>query len=59
LKNGQRSGIFRVDVNPEQTAFFILATLQGAFSVGKATQNVFVFEMVIHQLVQFAQSLKR
>jgi TetR/AcrR family transcriptional repressor of nem operon len=59
LKNGQKAGAFKMDINPNQTAYFILAAIQGAFSVAKATQSTVVFEMAIQQLIQFAYALKR
>jgi AcrR family transcriptional regulator len=58
LKNGQLAGVFRRDINPTQTAFFILAAVQGAFSMGKAMQSHVVFEMSIQQLIEYTQTLK-
>lgn len=58
LKNGQLSGVFRTDMNPTQTAFFILACVQGGFSVAKAMQSMAAFELTFQRLVEFAKSLK-
>lgn len=58
LKNAQLAGEFRLDVNPTQTAFFYLSSIEGGFSVAKAMQSRAVFEMVIAQLKQFTEGLK-
>jgi AcrR family transcriptional regulator len=58
LKNGQMAGVFRRDMNPTQTAFFILAAIQGAFSIGKAMQSQVAFEMSVQQLIEYTQTLK-
>ncbi|MBU6340948.1 MAG: TetR/AcrR family transcriptional regulator [Bacteroidetes bacterium] len=59
LKNGQIAGAFRTDFNPTQMAFFILSTIEGAFSVGKATRSKVIFEMGLMQLLEFVKTLRR
>jgi TetR/AcrR family transcriptional repressor of nem operon len=58
LKNGQLAGTFRVDMNPTQVAFFILASIEGAFSKAKAMQSRAVFSMILHQLIEYTYRLE-
>lgn len=58
LKNGQLAGVFRSDINPTQTAYFILSAVQGSYSMAKAMQSLVVFEMSINRLIEFTQTLK-
>lgn len=58
LKNGQLAGTFRADLNPTQAAFFILASIEGGFSKAKAMQSRAVFEMIVRQLLDYAETLK-
>lgn len=58
LKNGQLAGVFKSDINPTQTAYFILSAVQGSYSMAKAMQSIAVFEMSINRLIEFTQTLK-
>lgn len=43
----------------QDTAYFILASLEGCFSLGKAHQSKTVFNKSINQLIRYVRSLKR
>ncbi len=54
IKNAQLAGEFSLDINPTQFAFFILASIEGGFSMAKATQSKAALGMVIKQLTSMA-----
>lgn len=48
-----------VIVAPADLAHFILAALEGSFSIGKSRQSKLVFDRSIDQLIRYLRSLKR
>ncbi len=48
-----------VIVAPSDLAHFILAALEGSFSIGKSRQSKAVFDRSIDQLIRYLRSLKR
>ena len=46
-------------VNPEKTALFIIASVEGSFGVGKAYQSKAAFDQSIDQLIRYIRSIKR
>ncbi len=51
IKNAQLAGEFSLDINPTQFAFFLLASIEGGFSMAKAMQSKAALGMVIKQLI--------
>lgn len=46
-------------LNEEDAAYFILASLEGCFTLGKAHQSKIVFDKAINQLIRYVRLLKR
>lgn len=58
LRNGQLAGNFRGDLQAEQAATFLLASLQGVFSMAKGAQSMDVFNTGMSQLAQHLETWK-
>jgi len=58
FSHGQEIGVVRKDINPEDTALYIVATTQGIISMGKCTQDLDKFRACIRVLVTFLHSLR-
>jgi len=50
IQRGQQAGYFRNELMPEPTALLLLASIQGAFSIGKGLQSLVAFHDVLDQL---------
>lgn len=59
LERAQAAGSIRQDVHPEAVAHFILAAIEGSYSIAKSCQSPEVFRQSIGQLVAFVQGLTR
>ncbi len=46
-------------INPEQTGLFIVASVEGSFTVGKAHQSKAAFDQSIDQLIRYIRAIKR
>ena len=46
-------------INEQEAAFFILAAVEGSFTMGKAHQKKESFDRSINQLIRYVRSLKR
>ncbi len=58
LKRGKKSGNIRNDVDENGVSIFIVASIEGAFGLGKTTESPKFFEQCMLQLNFFVQSLK-
>jgi TetR/AcrR family transcriptional repressor of nem operon len=59
LRRGQKAGEVRKDVDPAETAFFIVSALEGCIGMGKNTQSVASFHGCLAQLGRYLETLKR
>jgi TetR/AcrR family transcriptional repressor of nem operon len=59
IQIGQMKHQIHEGVNPLNLAYFILASIEGSFAVGKSKIDVAVFQASIEQLLIFLQTLKR
>jgi len=46
-------------INEEALAYFILASLEGSFSIAKSHQSKAIFDLSIDQLIRYVRNLKR
>ena len=58
LARGQKSRLVDPDANPEKVAFFVLSTLEGAFSITKSLQDRRPFDHSIELLINHLRTLK-
>lgn len=56
IKNAQLADEFSLDINPTQYAFFLLASIEGGFSMAKAMQSKAALGMVIKHLISSLDS---
>jgi TetR/AcrR family transcriptional repressor of nem operon len=56
IRQGQTLGVFRLELQPDDTAIFLIAALQGAFSMGKGTQSLPHFHQAMDQIEQWVLS---
>ena len=54
----QKRGYMRKDVKAEEAALFIIAAIQGAFTISKNSQNCELFIQVMQPLNQYLRSLQ-
>jgi TetR/AcrR family transcriptional repressor of nem operon len=59
LRRGQKAGEVRKDVDPAETAFFIVSALEGCIGMSKNTQSVASFHGCLAQLGRYLETLKR
>ncbi len=57
IMRGQAQGTVRKDVDAQELGIFIIAALEGAFSIAKVQQSLEVFQQAIRQLASFVRSL--
>lgn len=57
LIQGQKRGIVRKEVEPTESAVFILASFEGAFGIAKAMQSKKAFDTSINALKKYCRSL--
>jgi TetR/AcrR family transcriptional regulator, transcriptional repressor for nem operon len=58
LRNGKKRKMVCSDVNPEQTASFLLATYEGYISLAKAHQDAAAFQDGEKAMISFLESLR-
>lgn len=58
LERGQAAGEVRVDVQAEDTAFFIVSALEGCVGMSKNTQSVAAYRSCLAQLGRYLDTLK-
>lgn len=58
LRKGQAQGTVRRDLNPDETASFLVAMVEGYASLAKNAQNVKVWEVGIRNIVEWLKSLR-
>jgi hypothetical protein len=58
LMKGVLSGKIKATVNPTTLAFYILASIEGSFSIAKSLQNIDILHASFDQLISFLNSLK-
>lgn len=58
LREGQNSGLVRRDINPDETATFLIAGFEGCLSLGKTVQDVRVLRSAKASMVRYLESLR-
>jgi len=58
LRRGQKQGLVRSDVDPEETATFIMAAFEGCLSLAKTTQDVQVLRAGKGSMARYLESLR-
>src|SRR5246500_1060053 len=58
LRKGQSQGTVRRDLNPDETASFLVAMVEGTASLAKVAQDVKVWEVGIRNIVEWLRSLR-
>ncbi len=58
LRRGQSQGTVRRDLNPDETASFLVAMVEGTASLAKVAQDVKVWEVGIRNIVRWLRSLR-
>jgi len=58
LRKGQQHGSVRGDVDAEESAAFLGASLEGAFGLAKTAQNMDVFQECMGGLSRYLNSLR-
>jgi len=58
LREGQKRGVVRRDVDPDETAIFLIAANEGCWSLAKNSQDVRVLQSGIRSMVRYLESLR-
>jgi TetR/AcrR family transcriptional regulator, transcriptional repressor for nem operon len=58
LRSGQSQGTVRRDLNPDQSASFLVAMIEGCTSLAKNAQKVEIWEVGIRNIVRWLKSLR-
>jgi TetR/AcrR family transcriptional regulator, transcriptional repressor for nem operon len=58
LRSGQSQGTVRRDLNPDETASFLIAMVEGYASLAKVAQDAKVWEVGIRNIVGWLRSLR-
>lgn len=58
LRTGQVAGTIRADIDADEVAFFILATVEGSYSMAKVKQSKSVFFSILSHLETFLDTLR-
>ena len=58
LARGQKARLVDPDTDPEKVAFFVLSSLEGAFSIAKSFQNQKTFDISIELLINYLRTIK-
>jgi TetR/AcrR family transcriptional regulator, transcriptional repressor for nem operon len=58
LRKGQSQGTVRRDLNPDETASFLVAMVEGHASLAKVAQDAKVWEVGIKNIVEWLRSLR-
>jgi len=58
LREGQRRGVVRSDVDPDDAAIFLMAANEGIWSLAKNSQDVRVLQSGIRSMIRYLESLR-
>ena len=58
LREGQKRGVVRSDVDPDETAIFLIAANEGCWSLAKNSQDVRVLQSGIRSMIRYLESLR-
>jgi AcrR family transcriptional regulator len=58
LREGQKRGLVRSDVDPDETAIFLIAANEGCWSLAKNSQDARVLKSGIRSMVRYLESLR-
>ncbi len=58
LREGQKRGVVRTDVDPDETAIFLIAANEGCWSLAKNSQDVRVLQSGIRSMIRYLESLR-
>ncbi len=58
LREGQTRGMVRSDVDPDETAIFLIAANEGCWSLAKNSQDVRVLQSGIRSMIRYLESLR-
>lgn len=58
LIRGQKARLVDPDIDPEKEAFFVLSSLEGAFSIAKSFQKQKPFDTSIELLISYLRTIK-
>jgi len=58
LRKGQKRGVVRSDVDPDETAIFLIAANEGCWSLAKNSQDVRVLRSGIRSMIRYLESLR-
>ena len=58
LRKGQKRGVVRSDVDPDETAIFLIAANEGCWSLAKNSQDVQVLQSCIRSMIRYLESLR-
>ena len=59
IAHDQSKGLIREGIDPEAMAFFILGSLEGAYTIGKSLQNKANFDQCMDTLIGFVRQLSK
>ena len=58
LRKGQKRGVVRSDVDPDETAIFLIAANEGCWSLAKNSQDVRVLQSGMRSMIRYLESLR-
>jgi AcrR family transcriptional regulator len=58
LRGGQKRGVVRSDVDPDETAVFLIAANEGCWSLAKNSQDVRVLQSGMRSMIRYLESLR-
>ena len=58
LREGQKRGVVRSDVDPDETATFLIAANEGCWSLAKNSQDVRVLQSGMRSMIRYLESLR-
>jgi len=58
LQEGQKRGVVRSDVDPDETATFLIAANEGCWSLAKNSQDVRVLKSGMRSMIRYLESLR-
>ena len=58
LREGQKLGLVRSEVEPDETATFLIAAFEGCMSLAKNSQDVLVLRSIKKSVIRYLESLR-
>ena len=58
LREGQKRGVVRRDMDPDETATFLIAANEGCWSLAKNSQDVRVLQSGMRSMIRYLESLR-